>query len=45
MSTNGPVPVREAGRGPRRLLAWAGYSDGERRRMLEVIDLFREKGL
>lgn len=24
--------------------AWLDYSDGERRRMLEVIDLFREKG-
>ena len=24
--------------------AWLDYSDGERRRMLEVIELFREKG-
>jgi len=24
--------------------AWLDYSDGERRRMFEVIDLFREKG-
>jgi hypothetical protein len=24
--------------------AWLDYSDGERRRMLEIIDLFREKG-